>query len=50
VREEVERLKHDPDLTTDLVGVELGVGDVHPVEQDLPVVHRLEQVDATKKG
>ena len=50
VGEEVERLEHDADAPTSVVGVELGVGDVNPVEQDLAVVDRLEEVDAAEQG
>ena len=50
VREQVERLEHDADAPTSVVGVELGVRDVHAVEKDLAVVDRLEEVDAAEEG
>ena len=50
MREQVERLEHDPDAPTSVVGVELGVRDVHTVEKDLAVVDWLEEVDASEEG
>ena len=50
MREEVERLEHDPDPPPDLVRVDIGQGDVRSVDQDPAGVDRLEQVDAAEQG
>ncbi len=50
VREEVVALEHRAEPRTDPVRIDPGVGDVLAAEQDLPVVDRLEQVEAAQQG
>ena len=49
MREQIEALEHDADPAADRIGVAAGLGDVVTVEQDRPVVDRLEQVHAPQQ-
>jgi hypothetical protein len=50
VGEEVVALEHHPDAPPHGIGVETGDADVLPVEMDLAVVDRLQEVDAAQEG
>ncbi len=49
VREEVERLEHDPDPPPQRVDVDVAGGDLRAADPDPPGLDRLEQVDAAQK-
>jgi hypothetical protein len=49
VREEVEGLEDDPDSPPDLVGVDARRRHVSPLDDDPPLVDRLEEVDAAEQ-
>ena len=50
MREEVERLEHDPDPSPHRVLVRPARRDVEPIDQDATRVDRLQEVDAPQKG
>ena len=49
VREQVERLEHHPDAGPDLVDVDVRVGDLDALDEDLPRRRGLEQVHAAQQ-
>ena len=50
MREQVERLEDDADSASDVVRVDAASRDVVTVEQDLPGIDWIEQVDTTQQG
>ena len=50
VREEVERLEHDPDPAADTVHVDTRGRDLLPADGDASGIDRLEEIDAAEQG
>jgi hypothetical protein len=48
VRKQVEALEHQPHPLANGARIQFGLGDVLPVEKDLAIVNRLQQVDAAQ--